>query len=61
VNVLNIICRNQALGVASFAGRLGGMIAPFMSDMVILELSVKAAFRSRHHYHQCLQWFAARV
>ncbi|KAK7100198.1 organic cation transporter protein-like [Littorina saxatilis] len=25
--------RNQALGVASFAGRLGGMLAPFMTDL----------------------------
>nr|KAG5711517.1 hypothetical protein BaRGS_025944 [Batillaria attramentaria] len=25
--------RNQALGVASFAGRLGGMLSPFMNDL----------------------------
>ena len=26
--------RTQALGMASFAGRLGGMLSPFMVDLV---------------------------
>ena len=29
-----VLYRNQALGVASFAGRLGGMLAPFMTELV---------------------------
>jgi len=32
-----VLYRNQALGVAAFVGRLGGMLAPFMTDLVSTE------------------------
>ena len=29
-----VVCRSQAAGISSFAGRIGGLIAPFTSLMV---------------------------
>ena len=30
-----VICRSQSMGIASFTGRIGNLIAPFTSLMVV--------------------------
>jgi len=34
-----VICRSQSMGIASFAGRIGNLVAPFTSLMVVISYS----------------------
>jgi len=43
-----MVCRSQAVGISSFAGRISGMLAPFTSLMVRILLC--SNFAVRLHY-----------